>query len=135
MGCTTSKPPATFPVFPFKGHEGQAWITHVVDGDTVDLILQVQNVWIGARARLFGIDAAEKKTTRGPAATAELQRLLRPEKVWCQVHPTKTDKYGRLLVTLFHNEVNLNHAMCEYRHPQLGQVCWPYDGGKKSEHS
>lgn len=132
MGTCISRPPEDVPVFPFKGHSGVAWVSNVIDGDTVDLKLQIApKSWIQCRARLFGIDAAEKREVGGPAATEHLRQLLADGKVRIEIHPKQTDKYGRLLVILYRKKNCINDAMCEYRHPTLGQVCWPYDGGKK----
>lgn len=96
----------------FAGLQCRGKITKVIDGDTVDLLLEVPNrrllqrsasgsTWIKVRARLGGIDCYEKKTVQGKQATELMTTWYSEVKnvVWCSVG--KPDKYGRTLVTLF----------------------------------
>jgi endonuclease YncB( thermonuclease family) len=60
-------------------------VTHVADGDTIQIGKH--------RIRLFGIDAPEMDTERGPAAAESLRRFLKGKPLTCvRVH---TDRYAR----------------------------------------
>lgn len=63
----------------------------VIDGDT----LQIDDT----RIRLWGIDAPERATPLGPAATAYLRKLTYNVTVTC--HPIDRDKYGRVVAQCF----------------------------------
>ena len=90
----------------------QARLIEVIDGDTVDLLIDLGfGVHVKERCRLYGIDAPEMPTESGKAAKAYLETLLgaatgelfvatrkmprRPKE--------KTDKYGRYLAVLYDN--------------------------------
>jgi micrococcal nuclease len=80
-------------------------VTHVVDGDTVDLRLPDGS---SGRARLLGIDTPEtvKPNTPvqcfGPEASARTKALLPPgTEVLVQRDTEARDRYGRLLVYLW----------------------------------
>lgn len=94
-----------------------ATVTHVVDGDTVDLALAGGET---ERARLLGIDTPEtvKPDTPvecfGPEASGRTKALL-PERtqVVVQRDEEARDRYGRLLVYLWRRDDGLfvNHAL------------------------
>ena len=82
-------------------------ITKIVDGDTVDLDIDLGfNVTISHRIRLKDIDAPETRTTnleekkRGLEAKVWLEEQLSREGEWI-IETTKEDKYGRMLGTLY----------------------------------
>ncbi|WP_426573298.1 thermonuclease family protein [Aquihabitans sp. McL0605] len=90
---------------PGGGRGGRATVTHVVDGDTVDLMLAGGG---HERARLLGIDTPEtvKPNTPvqcfGPEASARTKDLLAPgTAVLVQRDREARDRYGRLLVYLW----------------------------------
>ena len=69
-------------------------VDRVVDGDTIVLV-------DSTRVRLHGIDAPERDQPYGPMATAALE--YRVERgVYCV--ETDTDRYGRMVATLYHSE-------------------------------
>ena len=103
--CTRPSRP-TVVVVPGTSVRGvAATVTHVVDGDTVDLALSGGGT---ERARLLGIDTPEtvKPDTPvqcfGPEASARTKALL-PERtaVVVQRDEEARDRYGRLLVYLW----------------------------------
>jgi micrococcal nuclease len=94
----------------------KADLIRVVDGDTVDLIIDLGfDTSRHERFRLYGIDAPEMRTKGGKEAKAWLQEALQPlEAIYVQTlqHKTKAkrDKYGRFLAVLYD------------RFPQAGQI-------------
>jgi micrococcal nuclease len=85
----------------------KAELVRVVDGDTVDLIIDLGfDTLRKERFRLYGIDAPEMNTAEGKAAKAWLWEALQPlEAIYVQTlqHKIKAnrDKYGRFLAVLY----------------------------------
>lgn len=82
-------------------------ITRIVDGDTVDLDIDLGfNITISHRVRLKGINAPETKTldleekNKGIQARLWLEKELSRSGEWI-IETTKEDKYGRMLGTLY----------------------------------
>jgi len=113
----------------------KAEVTHVVDGDTIDVTIDLGfNTFIKERVRLAGIDAPESRTTNIDEKKYGLQA-----KQWLKatlellhnslVIETEYDakgKFGRVLATLLTpDERNLNEEMVN-----LG-LATPYTGGHK----
>jgi endonuclease YncB( thermonuclease family) len=68
-------------------------VTRIVDGDTF---------WISSkdvRIRVWGLDAPERDTPQGPAATAALSRLISGQTLDC--HQRDIDRYGRIVGQCF----------------------------------
>jgi micrococcal nuclease len=85
----------------------KAELVRVVDGDTVDLIIDCGfDILKRERFRLYGIDAPEMNTQEGKEVKAWLEDALMPLeaiyvetlKVW---NKAKRDKYGRFLAVLY----------------------------------
>lgn len=74
-----------------------AWVTRVIDGDTVDLVLDLGfHVKVDIRTRLRGINAPETSTEAGRIARQALRELLSiGRKVVTTTYKDPTDKYGR----------------------------------------
>ena len=78
-----------------------ATVERIVDGDTAEVEVSLGlGVEVQDNARLWGIDAPERYTDAGPAATAHLATLMPVgSKVHAQLMGSDgRDKYGRLLV-------------------------------------
>jgi micrococcal nuclease len=82
-------------------------ITKVIDGDTVDLDIDLGfGITISHRVRLKGINAPETKTldleekNKGIQARLWLEKELSRSGEWI-IETTKEDKYGRMLGTLY----------------------------------
>ena len=82
-------------------------ITKVIDGDTVDLDIDLGfGVTISHRIRLKDINAPETRTLdleekdKGIQAKLWLEKELSKEGEWI-IETTKEDKYGRMLGTLY----------------------------------
>lgn len=103
-------------------YEYRAKLNRVVDGDTVDLIIDLGfNVSLKERFRLLGINAPEVRgpeKVRGKEATAALQKLIEdtPELI-VRTEKDSKGKYGRWLCWLISrdgiSEVNLNLQLVE----------------------
>lgn len=78
----------------------QAYVTKVIDGDTIEL-------QSGQRVRLLGIDTPETKDPRKPVqcfgkqAASKTKELLEGKIVILQKDVSETDKYNRLLRYIF----------------------------------
>jgi micrococcal nuclease len=101
----------------------KAELISVVDGDTVDLIIDLGfDTSRRERFRLYGIDAPEMNTEAGKAAKAWLMGVLQPlEAIYVQTlqHKTqaKRDKYGRFLAVLYDELPTLVPLAREPIHP------------------
>ena len=91
----------------------KAYLIRVVDGDTVDLIIDLGfDTSRKERFRLYGIDAPEMRTEAGKAARAWLWDVLQPlEPIYVQTIQLETkakrDKYGRFLAVLYDDLGNI----------------------------
>lgn len=92
-------------------YEYNAKITRVVDGDTVDALIDCGfSIFRQERIRLYGIDAYESRTRdkeekkKGLAAKARLKELVKEGKslVIVRTEIDKKGKFGRLLGRLYH---------------------------------
>ena len=114
-------------------YEYTARVLKVVDGDTLDLPIDLGfNIWITQRCRLQGIDTPETRTldsaekVLGLKAKAVLEGLVQTAKT-VTVRTAKEDKYGRVLVTLFLDLININESLV------ASGYAWRYDGGTKDQ--
>ena len=112
-------------------YEYTAQVLRVIDGDTLDLSIDLGfNVWITQRCRLQGIDTPETHTLNaaekvlGLKAKGVLEGLVKTAKT-VTVKTAKEDKYGRVLVTLFLDLININESLV------ASGYAWRYDGGTK----
>jgi micrococcal nuclease len=91
----------------------KAELIRVVDGDTVDLIVDLGfDTSRKERFRLYGIDAPELRTEAGKEAKAWLMSVLQPLGfIYVQTiqlsTKAKRDKYGRFLAVLYSDLGNL----------------------------
>jgi micrococcal nuclease len=97
----------------------KAELIRVVDGDTVELIIDLGfDTSRKERFRLYGIDAPEMRTAEGKEAKAWLREALQPlEAIYIETlqHKTKAkrDKYGRFLAVLYSDlgDIDANRPM------------------------
>ena len=82
----------------------RAKVSRVVDGDTVDLEVDLgYHISIAIRGRLLGVDTPERGKPDFAHATETLSSLLeqnKDEDGYVSVKSTKTGKYGRWLVDI-----------------------------------
>ena len=97
----------------------KAELIRVVDGDTVDLIIDLGfDTSRRERFRLYGIDAPEMRTAAGKEAKAWLIGVLGPYgAIYVQTIQLETkakrDKYGRFLAVLYDDlgDIDANRPM------------------------
>ena len=78
----------------------KATVTNVVDGDTVDLSIDLGfDIWHNIRVRLIGIDTPEKWHDYGKVVKEYVKALLEGKEV--TIKTEKADKYGRYLVEIY----------------------------------
>jgi len=125
-------------------YEYKARVLRVVDGDTVDLDIDLGcSVHVHERCRLYGINAPEthgvKKDSdeyrKGMEATEFLRNMIEGKEILIRTHKDKRGKYGRYLVEIFAYAVtddgfgpifpSVNAEMVEAGHAA------PYFGGKR----
>jgi micrococcal nuclease len=108
-------------------------VVKVVDGDTVDVILDLGfDMFKKERIRLNGIDAPESRTldteekALGIDAKEFLERRLEDcDNLW--VATEKDGKYGRMLGDIWCSATNINEEMV------LRGYAWKYEGGTKTK--
>lgn len=121
------------PKFTLEGLTATAKCVRCYDADTVHLVFGVPGTdtlykW---NCRLLGIDSAEIRSKNlsekayAIKARDYLRGLIMDQIV--QVTCEKFDKYGRVLVTITHNGVNLNQDLVEKKYAYV------YDGGTKRD--
>lgn len=80
-------------------YEYQSSVLRVIDGDTVELIVDLGfRLRVDLIVRLYGINAPEIRTIEGKAAKARLSELLpKGAAIRITTLKDKTEKYGRYL--------------------------------------
>ena len=114
-------------------HEYRVEIVKVVDGDTVDVDIDLGfGIWMkNERVRLFGIDTPESRTrdleekARGLASKDKLIELLGEGDF--VLESKEVGKYGRVLGTLLVGDININDTLVEEG------FAVEYWGGKKKK--
>ena len=118
----------------------RAKLVRVVDGDTVDALIDVGfDIWFKKRIRFKGVDTWESRTRnleekkKGLAAKARTKELL--EKVssksgYFRIKSYGTGKYGRVLADIYiqdvdGNDIWINKTLIDEGHAYV------YDGGTK----
>ncbi len=108
-------------------------IVKVVDGDTVDVIIDLGfSLTKKERVRLAGIDAPESRTTNleekelGMDAKEFLERRL-ADCPSLKVQTEKDGKYGRMLGWIYCGDTNINMELVDRGY------AWFYDGGTKKK--
>ena len=115
-------------------YEYRATIRRVVDGDTVDITLDLGfDILYNNRIRLLGIDTPESRTRdleekKLGLAAKERVRELCPVGSTVTVKTTKDGrgKFGRILGEIYVGDVNVNKLLVEEGHAV------EYFGGKKT---
>ena len=122
--CTDSVKP-----FSLEGHEKIAKCTKCYDADTVHMVFDFDNRLTRWNCRLSGIDSAEiKSKDEEEKEFAIKSRDFLKEKILekiVKIKCDKFDKYGRLLITIFCEDVNINELLLKEGY------AYKYDGGKK----
>ena len=116
-------------------YEYNCEVTRVVDGDTVDVIIDLGfDIFYKSRVRLYGIDTPESRTrdkdekVRGLMSKQYLIDELSKGQVVIKTHKDKKGKFGRLLGELVNpdnEDQNANKMLLEEGHAV------EYNGGKR----
>ena len=121
--------PTSIDRFSFDGLKTYAKVCKVYDGDTITLIFEYRGEMLKYSARIYGIDTPEIRTRDkeekklGYAARDFLSSYILNQIVFVEF--LKFDKYGRLLVNVFINDVNISNLMIQNKYAK------PYFGGTK----
>jgi endonuclease YncB( thermonuclease family) len=103
------------PKFSLNTHEYHAKVISVYDGDTITVVFKFAGTFYKWNCRLNGIDTPEMKSKNA----AEKQQAIKARdflreqilgkivEITCQ----DFDKYGRLLVVVNYNNININDLM------------------------
>ena len=105
-------------------YEYKCKIKRVVDGDTVDVVLDLGfNIHHACRVRLVGIDTPESRTrdkdekVRGNLAKQFLKDSIAKKKVVLKTKLRDSrGKFGRVLAEVWVNEQNINETMVTKRY-------------------
>ena len=115
----------------------RAKLDRVVDGDTVDALIDVGfDIWFKKRIRFKGLDTWESRTRnleekalglKAKARTKELLESVSSKPGYFRLKSYGVGKYGRVLGELFvkGHEKSVNELLKENGH------AYEYDGGKK----
>ncbi len=103
-------------------YEYNAIVLHVVDGDTLDLQIDLGlNVCVKERVRILGIDTPEvygvKKESEeyvaGMLAKNYVIDLIEGKQVVIRTHKDKKGKYGRYLAEVYYDDRNVGQLLIQ----------------------
>lgn len=102
----------------------------VYDGDTIWVVSKLNGEKYRFKIRMLGYDSPELKDDNehrriGNDAKEALSSKILDKIVKLDVHPTKRDKYGRMLANVYCNKLHINQWMMDNGYGKA------YDGGKK----
>ena len=104
-------------------YEYKCKVTRVVDGDTVDVIIDLGfDISYSSRVRLFGIDTPESRTrdkdekARGLISKDFLKSYLDKSGVVIRTRKDKKGKFGRILGEMVVEDININELMIKEHH-------------------
>ena len=118
----------------------RAKLDRVVDGDTVDALIDVGfNIWFKKRIRFKGVDTWESRTRnlkekalglKAKARTKELLEKVSSKSGYFRIKSYGLGKYGRVIADIFIEDKNgkqwnVNQTLISEGHAYI------YDGGKK----
>lgn len=136
MGCKSSKQNInystyqTLPTFSFNRFKKKVKVLKVYDGDTIWVAMNHFNMLFKIKVRLTGIDTPEIRTKnleekeKGLAARDFLKKIIDNKIILLECG--NFDKYGRLLGTIYFNNININNLMIVNKHAVK------YDGKTKT---
>jgi len=101
-----------------KTHRYNATLVRVVDGDTIDAMIDLGfDIWVKKRIRLFGINAPESRTKDleekkcGLSSKKKLKELLEEAGGKFILTSEGVGKFGRCLGTIYTGETNINELL------------------------
>ena len=118
----------------------RAKLVRVVDGDTVDALIDVGfDIWFKKRIRFKGVDTWESRTRnleekalglKAKARTKELLEKVSSKSGYFRIKSYGTGKYGRVLADLYIQDSEGNHIWINKTLIDDGHA-YVYDGGTK----
>ena len=116
-----------------KLYHYRAKVTNVVDGDTIDLHIELGfDVGFDLRVRLYGVDTPEKvgaTKAAGLAATAFTKAAVLGKDVTIETIADKTEKFGRFLAKVYYDAAGVETCLNDMLISSGNAVA--YFGGKK----
>ena len=104
-------------------YEYSCEVKRIVDGDTVDVIIDLGfDISYASRVRLFGIDTPESRTrdkdekARGLISKDFLKSYLDKGGVVIRTRKDKKGKFGRILGEMLVEDININELMIKEHH-------------------
>jgi micrococcal nuclease len=101
-----------------KTHRYNATLIRVVDGDTIDAMIDLGfDIWVKKRIRLFGINAPESRTRdleekkSGLSSKKKLTELLEDAGGKFILASEGVGKFGRCLGVIYIGEININDLL------------------------
>ena len=124
------------PLFTFDGYECLGKIVDVYDGDTFTACFKYNKQIIKYKFRTYGYDSPEMKPLKTkPNREEEKKKAVEAREAFKHItnwdtslvtlKMMKFDKYGRILVNVYKNNIDINQWMIDNGHG------YPYYGGTK----
>jgi endonuclease YncB( thermonuclease family) len=117
------------PLFTLNGLKFTAKCVKCYDADTIHIVIFYNGIFQRFVTRLIGIDSAEIKThnekekQHAIKARDYLKDLILDKLILIECN--KFDKYGRLLITVYYNDLNINDELVTLKY------AYKYDGKTK----
>jgi micrococcal nuclease len=119
------------PIFTLNGYKTEAKVVHVYDGDTIHVVFKYFDTYYKWNCRISHVDTPELRTKneeekiKGYEARDKLRELILDKIV--NVHCLTFDKYGRLLIELYMDDIYVNQWLID------NHLAKQYEGGTKEK--
>lgn len=123
-------------LFSLKGNKYPCRIVSVYDGDTCTALFKMNKNYVKFKIRMLGYDSPEMKPRlnvenreqiKREAEAAKQALITKTKDRQVILHCSDWDKYGRLLGTLYVDNININNWMISSGYG------YPYNGGTKKK--
>lgn len=118
-------------LFTLNGFKTEAKVVHVYDGDTVHIVFKYFDNFYKWNCRISHVDTPELRTKnedekrKGYEVRDKLRELILDKIV--NVHCLEFDKYGRLLIELYIDDIYVNQWLID------NHLAKQYEGGTKEK--
>ena len=129
---------AEIPLTTYSGTSMPCLVTRVIDGDTVEIVINHNDTFEKHKFRIAGIDAPEIHTKNeaekaaGKHSKIMLENILERHENECFVEFFHDDKYGRKLGELYLSSDASGIKLSDYM--IKNNLAYQYDGGKKKKY-
>lgn len=126
--------PENVNLFSLNGNKYPCRVVSVYDGDTCTVLFKMNRTPVKFKVRMLGYDSPEMKPRLNVENREQIKReahvakealISKTKDRNIILHCGKWDKYGRLLGTLYNDNININEWMISSGYG------YPYDGGTK----